>query len=72
VLLYIIYATINFTNEFRNVSLVCVTEVWAPYKAADWAWPLHGIFRAGHGWLGVVGVVHTRFGVSQPAADAQR
>jgi len=51
---------------------VCVTEVWAPYKAADWAWPLHGIFRAGHGWLGVVGVVHTRFGVSQPAADAQR
>jgi len=24
------------------------------------------------GWLGVLGVVDTRYGVSQPAADAER
>jgi len=24
-------------------------------SAAGWAWSLHGIFRAGLGWLGVVG-----------------
>jgi len=28
--------------------------------------------RAARGWLGVLGVVDTRFGVSQPAADAER
>jgi len=39
---------------------------------ACWAWSLQGIFRAGRGWLGVLGVAHTHFGVSQPAADAER
>jgi len=28
--------------------------------------------RAARGWLGVLGVVDTCFGVSQPAADAER
>jgi len=28
--------------------------------------------RAARGWLGVLGVVDTRFCVSQPAADAER
>jgi len=28
--------------------------------------------RAARGWLAVLGVVDTRFGVSQPAADAER
>jgi len=28
--------------------------------------------RDARGWLGVLGVVDTRFGVSQPAADAER
>jgi len=32
----------------------------------------HGIYRAERGWLGVLGMVDTRFGVSQPAADAER
>ena len=27
---------------------------------------------AARGWVGVLGVVDTRFGVSQPAADAER
>jgi len=45
-----------------------VTEVGA-LSAAGWAWSLHGIFCAGRGWLGVD---DTRFGVSQPAADAER
>jgi len=48
-----------------------VTEVVA-LSADRWAWSLHGIFRAGRGWLGVLGVVDTRFGVSHPAADAER
>jgi len=48
-----------------------VAEVCA-LSAAGWAWSLHGIFHAGRGWLGVLGVVDTRFGVSQPAADAER
>jgi len=26
----------------------------------------------GRGWLGVLGVIYTRFGVSHPAADAER
>jgi len=29
-------------------------------SAAGWAWLLHGIFRAGRGWLCVLGVVDTR------------
>jgi len=48
-----------------------VTEVGV-LSAAGWAWSLHGIFRAGRGWLGVLGVVDTRFGVSQPAVDTER
>jgi len=38
-------------------------------SAAGLAWSLHGIFHAWRGWLGVVDI---RFGVSQPAADAER
>jgi len=47
------------------------TEVGA-LSAAGWVWSLHRIFRAGRGWPGVLGVVDTCFGVSQPAADAER
>jgi len=48
-----------------------VTELGALF-AVGLAWSLHGIFRAGRGCLGVLGVVDTRFGISQPAADAER
>ena len=48
-----------------------MTEV-AALSAAGRAWSLHGIFRAGPGSLGVMGVIDTRFGVSQPAANAER
>jgi len=65
------YNTINFTDELRNVCSAVVTEVGA-LSATGWAWSLHGMFRAGRGSLVVLGVVDTRFGVSQPAADAER
>jgi len=45
-----------------------VTEVGA-LSAACWAWSLRGIFRAGHGLLGLLGMVETRFGVSQLASS---
>jgi len=48
-----------------------VTEVGA-LSAAGWMWSLHGMFYAGRGWLGMLGVVDTRFRVSQPVADAER
>jgi len=39
---------------------------------AGWAWPLHGIFCAGRGWLGVLGTGDARSCVSQPAGDAEQ
>jgi len=81
---YVVYCTSKLKPEFdkasvplceiflQNLSILLlisqVTEVVA-LSAAGWAWSLHRIFRAGRGWLGVV---DTHFGVSQPAADAER
>jgi len=52
------YSPVNFTDELT------VQECVGSFS--------DGSGRLICGWLGVLGVVDTRFGVSQPAADAER